>query len=357
MKDHYNVIGLMSGTSLDGLDICYVTFRLINGNWTFELNDYQTVNYSSELKSEITQAVRSNAFDLNYLDKKLGQLYGKHVRDFIQSHNIEQNKIDFIASHGQTIFHQPDKGLTVQIGCGETLAKETNIEVINDFRTKDVLHGGQGAPLVPKGDFELFKTEADAFLNIGGFANISFKFNDEVLAFDIAPANIILNPIAEKLGAPFDNNGAFARKGALNNDLLNALNSIPEYQIDNPNSLGTEWIQSNISPILDKVFINEFDLLRTVTTHVAHQIARRINHNKLEKVFITGGGAFNSFLIELIQNEIDAELIIPSKPIIEYKEALIFAFLGVLRKLELPNCLKSVTGADSDVCGGVIHIP
>lgn len=357
MKHHYNVIGLMSGTSLDGLDICYVTFKRTNDTWCFELNDYQTVSYSKEFKSELSNAFKVSGLTLSILDKKLGELYGESVNAFISNKGIPHESIDFIASHGQTIFHQPENGLTVQIGCGEAIAKTTNLVVINDFRTKDVLNGGQGAPLVPKGDFDLFSIEADAFLNIGGFANISFKKEGQIAAFDIVPANILLNPIAEKLGQPYDANGNFARKGTISTTLLSKLNEIEEYHFSQPSSLGTEWILKNINPIVDSYKTEEQDLLATLTTHIAHQIANRINENKLQKVMITGGGAFNSFLVELIQNETNATLIIPKPEIIEFKEALIFAYLGVLRKLELPNCLKSVTGADIDVCGGVIHLP
>lgn len=357
MKDSYNVIGLMSGTSLDGLDICYVSFEHTDGAWKFKLHEYQTVSYSTELKDEINNAFEGSALSISLLDKKIGKLYGASINEFVNQKGIKKNNVDFIASHGQTIFHQPEKGLTTQIGCGAAISKVTGLMVINDFRTKDVLHGGQGAPLVPKGDLELFSSQADAFLNIGGFANISFVSNDKIRAFDIAPANIILNPIANQLGFDYDDDGKLARKGKFNKELFDQLNSFAEYQASVPISLGVEWIKKNFTPILKDYSLNEYDQLRTLTNHIAHQIARRINQTDIEKVFITGGGAFNSYLIELIQSETPKELIIPSKEIIEYKEAIIFAFLGLLRKLEVPNCLKDVTGADIDVCGGVIHIP
>jgi anhydro-N-acetylmuramic acid kinase len=279
---------------------------------------------------------------------------GNSVNQFIHKHKIDVHDIHSIASHGHTIFHQPEKGFTVQIGCGSTIALHTGINVVNDFRTKDVILGGQGAPLVPIGDFELFGNYATSFLNIGGFSNVSFQQNGKIVAFDCAPGNLPLNKLAHSKGLSYDKNGEIARSGEINFFLLDLLNALPFYQESGPKSLGIEWLETHFYPLIkfDRDIENN---LRTILEHEAYQIGTLLNAQQQESVLITGGGALNSFLIERISHYFNGKVHLPDRKIIEFKEAIIFAFLGALYAQNQPNCLQEVTGASRSVCGGVFH--
>lgn len=345
----------MSGTSLDGIDIAFVHIqRNEQGLWSFNLVNAETVEYSDEIKENLRISTDISAPALFKLDKMLGQMMGKAINKFIEKNKILKDQIQIIASHGHTVFHQPDNGFTVQIGCGSTMALETGITVVNDFRTKDVILGGQGAPLVPIGDFELFKGQADAFLNIGGISNISFRKDGQITAFDCSPGNLPLNKLAQNKGLNYDKNGDLARSGEINFFLLDLLNNLPFYQQPGPKSLGTEWLEQYFYPMIkfDRDIENN---LRTVIEHEAYQIGQVLSRNEIESVMITGGGAFNQFLVERIQHYYKGKLVLPAKEVIEFKEAIIFAFLGALYLEELPNCLSEVTGASRNVCGGVLH--
>jgi anhydro-N-acetylmuramic acid kinase len=352
----YKIIGLMSGTSLDGLDICFVKFSLASDNWEYEILNSKTVNYPDLLLEKLKIATKLSGLDLFLLDKEIGIFYGESINDFISKNNISKTDIDAIASHGQTIFHQPEIGFTCQIGCGETIAVETGINTINDFRKKDVLNRGQGAPLVPIGDKLLFSKHADAFLNIGGFANFS-KINDDgsVTAFDICPANIVINHFARALGLDYDKDGLIASQNAVNHSLFQKLNEIQTYSEKQPTSLGVEWTEKELfSLIISSDSLCESSI-STVTEHAAFQISRRLQENNCKSVFVTGGGAKNKYLISRIRYYFNGEIVIPDEKIIDFKEALIFAFLGVLFLEDIPNCIPSVTGASRAVVGGVMH--
>jgi anhydro-N-acetylmuramic acid kinase len=215
-KNKIEIIGLMSGTSLDGLDIAHVKFNFKNEQIDFELKNSETVPYSTSILNQLQNYSALSVPEMLTLDKEIGSFYADKVNDFIDRFNIDKSNIDAIASHGQTIFHQPENGFTYQIGCGTSLAFKTGIDVINDFRTLDVIAGGQGAPLVPIGDFNLFGAEANAFLNIGGFTNISFKKKDEIIAFDICSGNLPMNEAVKSIGLTYDKDGEIARKGTIN---------------------------------------------------------------------------------------------------------------------------------------------
>lgn len=350
------IIGLMSGTSKDGLDIAHVSFVNTNGNYTFQLHHYETIPYTSPLLSSLNEIETLSARTIFHLDKQIGQFYAQCVNDFIKKFNIDKNNIDAIASHGQTIFHQPEKGFSTQIGCGTTLAFETGIKVINDFRNKDILAGGQGAPLVPLGDNYLFANKAASFLNIGGFVNISYPENGKMLAFDICPGNIPLNLFANKYGVEFDAGGEISKSGEVNDHLLTALNKLDFYKISGAKSLGTEWLDAEFLPLLD-IASAASTVMRSVVEHEAIQIAQVLNNAALKSVLITGGGAKNHFLIERINAHYSGEIIIPNPEIIDFKEAIIFGFLG-FRYLEnkATNC-PSATGASNEVIAGVLHTP
>lgn len=339
----------MSGTSLDGLDICYSKFIKTKSNWDFQILTSETIPYSSEWEQSLRNAVNISSEELLKLDVDYGFYLGEKTSEFISKHKIIN--LDLIASHGHTVFHQPKNKFTLQIGDGRAIKSKINKTVIYDFRSQDVILGGNGAPLVPIGD-ELLFSNFDACLNLGGFSNISLKRNEKRIAFDICPVNIILNDLALKLGKKFDDNGDLARTGLIDYELLDQLNQLKFYQEKAPKSLGIEWINEQVLPLI-KTQKTE-DLLATFTEHAATQIANIFDFYNIQNVLITGGGAYNSYLIEKIKSRTETEIQIPAKEIIEYKEALIFAFMGVLRSLNLNNVLSSATGSQKDHCSGLV---
>lgn len=346
----FHALGLMSGTSLDGLDICHAAFEKDeNGKWNFEILNAFTFPYSEEWEKKLRNATKISAAELYELNSEYGFYLGEKVLEFIEKFQLKN--IDLIASHGHTVFHQPEKKFTVQIGDGRAIKILTKIPVVYDFRSQDVLMGGNGAPLVPIGD-ELLFSEFDACLNIGGFSNISFNKNQRRIAFDICPVNIVLNKFAQKLGNNFDENGEFARSGKVNLELLAKLNSLDFYHKNPPKSLGIEWVSEHIFPLFEKE--NTVDVLATFTEHAAIQVAQVFEKFALKTVLFSGGGTYNSFLVERIQHHSKAEIIIPGSEIINFKEALIFAFMGVLRIKNEINTLSSATGSSSDHSSGLI---
>ena len=346
----YHTIGLMSGTSLDGLDIAHCSFTIANGMWSYQIEHVHTTPYPNTILTKLVKSTQSSGLDLCLLDIELGKWMGKEVNKFIQLYSLS---IDLVASHGHTVFHQPDKNLTVQIGNGLEIFNGCGITVINDFRSKDVSLGGNGAPLVPIGDQLLFG-EYEACLNLGGIANISYDEKEQRIAYDIVPVNMVLNQLAQQLEKPFDNQGNIARNGIINIELLGKLNALPFYNNKPPKSLGSEWVEKHLFPLLQQSKISVQDQLATVVEHIALQLSQ---HLSIGKTLITGGGAYNVFLIERLIRLTSSNhtLIVPDNVIVEFKEAMIFAFLGVLRIRNETNCLKSVTGASKNNSGGIIY--
>lgn len=345
----FQVIGLMSGTSLDGLDICLAKFEKQNSTWKFEIIKAETLSYSEHWENQLRNSIHLSAEELFELHSEYGFFLGKAVKNFISKYNLQN--IDVIASHGHTVFHQPQKKFTLQIGDGRAIKIETGLPVVYDFRSQDVLMGGNGAPLVPIGD-ELLFSEYDACLNLGGFSNISLKLEDRRIAFDIAPVNIVLNKLALNFNQNFDDNGDLARVGTIDNELLKKLDSLQFYSQSHPKSLGVEWCNMNVFSLIENLDSKAF--LATFTEHAAEQISKVFNQYQLNKVLFTGGGTYNSFLIEKIKEKTNSEIIIPEKQIIDFKEALIFAFMGVLRINNEINVLSSATGCRNDHSSGVI---
>ena len=341
-------IGLMSGTSLDGLDICLAEFEK-KDKWIFNILQAETLPYSMDWENALRNSIHLSAEDLLALHSDYGFHLGQQVKKFIEKHQLEG--IDLIASHGHTVFHQPQRKFTLQIGDGRAIKLETGLPVFYDFRSQDVLMKGNGAPLVPIGD-ELLFWEYGACLNLGGFSNISLQSNGKRIAFDIAPVNIILNPLAQRLNKNFDENGDLARKGKVNEVLLGQLNSLAFYQQSHPKSLGVEWCNQHVFPLLEG--IDPLDALATCTEHIAQQISNIINNHNIKDILVTGGGAYNTFLIEKIKEKTKSEVIIPERKVIDYKEALIFAFMGVLKMNNDINVLSSATGSTSDHSSGII---
>ncbi len=347
------IISCMSGTSLDGLDIAFCEFSSSNHNIEYKILNSKTIDYSKEWKSRFESATELSGLDLSILDHEFGVLTGNYINQFIQENNITD--IDFIASHGHTIFHQPERQFTLQIGNGVKIASLTNIPVINDFRSLDVSLNGQGAPLVPVGDKLLFRGY-DYCLNLGGFSNVSYQYKDTRIAFDISPVNIVLNHFAEKLGLAYDNAGNLGRKGKVIDALLEQLNQLDYYSSAHPKSLGKEWISKTFLPIIYEKEYPIYNILRTIYEHISFQIGRILSSPN-SRTLVTGGGVFNSFLMELIEKKSTSEIVIPSPEIINYKEALIFGLLAYLRAENKTNILKSVTGASRDSCSGNIIYP
>jgi anhydro-N-acetylmuramic acid kinase len=343
----------MSGTSLDGLDIVKCTFKKSKNGWRYDIKKGETVKYPNDWLKQLSSAHKLSGEDLIELDVNYGKYLGKITRDFITRHKF---KIDFIASHGHTIYHQPKKGFTWQTGNGNALHAITGFPVVYDFRSLDVVLGGQGAPLVPAGDKFLF-SEYDVCLNLGGIANLSMDVKKSRIAFDICFSNMGLNYLASKAKKEYDKNGAMASQGEVNNGLLKKLDKVYALLRKKRPSLGREIFELQIKPLLDQERIPLKDRLRTFTESAAKEIVSAIlEHKKNPKVLCTGGGAFNSFLISRILDLIEdkATLIIPEDEIIKFKEAMVFAFLGLLRVRDEVNCLKSVTGARADSSGGVL---
>ena len=348
----YNAIGIMSGTSLDGVDIAFCVFQKKLNKWNFEIVKAHTFDYDNTWKEKLSSLHLSNAYGFVKTHSEYGDYLGKLVNIFLENNNL---KPDFIASHGHTIFHQPEEKITFQIGEGSTIAAKTKLTVVSDFRSLDVKLGGQGAPLVPIGDKLLF-SQYDYCLNLGGFANISFDNEaNERIAFDICPVNIVLNKIAAEFDLAFDDKGKIAKSGNLNPQLLLKLDNLNYYKQQNPKSLSKEWVISHFEPILKKFKIPPSDKLRTLCEHFAKQISKSISNKKSKSLLISGGGAYNDFLISRIKAHSNHKIHIPEKTIIDFKEAMIFAFLGVLKIRGEINCLKSVTGAIKDSSGGVIN--
>ena len=346
MRDFY-VIGVMSGTSLDGVDFVYVKFTQ-NDTWNFKIINSKTYKYEDSITEFLIDISKKGIEEIKKIDIEYSMKLAIFINQFIDEFSI--NKIDFISSHGHTAIHDPSNSFTYQIGNLPILSKQTNHNVICDFRVQDIELGGQGAPLVPVGEKYLFH-EYDSFINLGGFANISNHVGESLIAYDICPVNIVLNNLSKKIGKDFDNKGTIASSGKLILNLYEKLEKLEYYKSSPPKSLGIEWVDANIFPLINKYFDYPIeDLLNTLSNHIANQISN--NLKDIDKVLVTGGGTYNDYLIDIIRSKTDSEIIIPSKNIIEFKEALIFAFLGVLRYLNINNCYSSVTGASKDHCSG-----
>lgn len=356
----YEILGLMSGTSLDGLDMAYCRFDLQdNGQWDFELLAGKTLSYSEEWKERLANAIELDEDAHQNLHLEYAGLLAEHSRAFLK----EINKTpDLVGSHGHTSHHRPQDGISFQLGDGQTLATLLNIPVVANFRQGDVELGGQGAPLVPIGDQLLF-SDFSACLNLGGIANISFQNEQkERIAFDIGLANMGLNYLMRDQHPPYDKDGREARSGKINRALLEQLNSLPYFSLSPPKSTGLEWFKKDIQPLLDQSDLPRADLLCTLIQHMSEQIARvlpKADQKGEPSVLITGGGAYNSYWMQELKKVLPApyELVIPQDDWIEFKEALVFAFMALLRQREEINIYASVTGAKRNSSGGDLFHP
>lgn len=346
MQDSLTILGLMSGTSLDGVDLAICTIS--NEGRKYKILRAKTLPYPQEWKGKLKAAEKSSGEELAQHDREYGQYLGALCKEFLNG-----DKPDYIASHGHTIFHDPANGYTFQSGSGSEIARITGITTINDFRTTDVSLGGQGAPLVPIGDALLF-SKYTYCLNLGGFINVSFDDQGVRRAYDIAPLNYVLNWIAHKMGMEYDAGGKVAAKGKYIPSLGEKLDQLPYYFQTPPKSLGREWVEKNVFPLLSDT-ISPADRMHTFCQHAAKQVGISCPHEG--KMLVTGGGAYNTFFIGELRKTCKAEIVIPDDQTIQFKEALIFALLGYLRVHEKVNALASVTGASRDSSGGTIHLP
>ena len=357
----YRAIGLMSGSSLDGLDMACVEFTEQAGKWSFEIVKTGCYPYTEEWMDRLRGAVDLSAREYQLLHTDYGHYTGQLVNQFIDEHQL-QYKIALVASHGHTSFHLPARRMTAQLGDGAAIAAETKLPVVSDLRAMDIAFGGQGAPIVPIGE-KILLPEYDLFLNIGGIANISVN-TDPYIAFDVCPANRVLNMLANEAGKSFDAGGQTAESGTVNTALLEALNALEYYRQPYPKSLANDFGTGVLFPIIKKAGISTADALRTCAEHIAIQVGLAAGHFKnaqpgggKRRLLVTGGGAFNHFLVyrigENIKNQ-EIETVVPSEDLVNYKEAVIMAFIGVLRWRQEYNVLASVTGATRNSIGGAL---
>jgi anhydro-N-acetylmuramic acid kinase len=355
----YRVIGVMSGSSLDGLDIAYIHFEEQSGKWQFEIMEAECRTYNEDWVKKLRHATDLNARDHALLDADLGHYIGQEVVAFMKEKQLDY-RVALISSHGHTSFHIPPR-VTVQLGQGSAIAAETGLPVVSDLRAVDVALGGQGAPIVPMGERMLWK-DVPLFLNIGGIANISANMGAHYLAYDVCPANRVLNMLAAKVGKEYDEGGRLAASGTVNDKLLNELNGLDYYSKPFPKSLANDFGTDQVFPMLEKGGSELRDLLRTYVEHIALQVARAVEHHAHDlgnapHMMVTGGGAFNDFLIERIRQLLEpmrVQVDLPDEKIIKFKEALIMGLLGVLRWRDEPTALASVTGARRDSVGGAL---
>lgn len=355
-ENNYNVLGIMSGTSLDGVDIARISLSENQGAWSYKIHEAETIPYSNEWVTELKNAVAYSNDRLQELNKRYTILLGGIIKNFINRYALQD--LDAVCSHGHTILHQPHNGITLQIGNLPEIAQLTGQKVVCDFRVQDVKMGGQGAPLVPIGDRLLF-ADYKYCLNLGGFSNISFEEGTTRIAFDICAVNTVLNFYANRLGYPYDDGGKIAQGGNINPMLLERLDGLEYYKQPWPKSLGFEYVKQTLLPLIEEYNIQTEDKLRTFTRHVARQIAFVVQQaGAAGQLLVTGGGAYNNYLIKSMANLLpDTTIVVPDDNTIQYKEALIFALLGVLKLRDDVNVLGSVTGAPQDHSSGVIYTP
>ncbi len=363
----YRVIGIMSGSSLDGLDIIFTELHENGGKWDYEIASAVCYPYSNEWTEKLRSAISLSAFEYQLLHTEYGHYIGQQVNRFIEENELHY-KAALISSHGHTTFHVPAKKMTAQLGDGAAIAAETGLPVVTDLRSLDIALGGQGAPIVPIGE-KLLLGNYDYFLNLGGIANISFNGVPSAkagyIAFDVCPANRVLNMLANETGKDFDEGGRLASYGTIQEELLKKLNSLDYYSQPYPKSLANDFGTDTVYPIIKNAGLTINDALATYVEHIALQIEKAITtlnsdsrlRTQDSRLLATGGGVFNTFLTERISNHLQSlniELIIPGENLVKYKEALIMALIGVLRWRQEYTVLSSVTGASRDSIGGAL---
>ena len=409
----YKVIGLMSGSSLDGLDIVYVhlqesasTIKDGPRKWEFTILHADTYPYTEEWRNRLATARDLSAGEYLLLHTAYGNYLGEQVLRFIEKHNLHY-QVQLISSHGHTTFHLPQQKMTAQLGDGAALAATTKINVVSDLRAMDVALGGQGAPIVPVGE-RMLLGDYGFFLNLGGIANVSAhgargigqgdsgagsqESAGKFVAFDVCPANRVLNELAALAGREFDAGGEIAARGQVAEGLLQQLNALPYYGQPYPKSLANEFGTETVLPMVlgamgradgtgrqtagakeggwtvgaseggQAAGLSTEDALRTYVEHIAVQVRLAVE-GMLQvgggRMLVTGGGAHNTFLMDRLREllaPLNIEVFVPDSQLVDYKEALVMALIGVLRWREENNVFASVTGASRDSIGGAVWI-
>lgn len=354
----------MSGSSLDGLDICFAEIDEVGGRWTYEIKAAQCIPYSAQWQANLANSIHLSAYEYLKLHTAYGHYLGELVNAFIEANNLH-HQIALIASHGHTVFHAPQHRMTAQLGDGAAIAATTGLNVVCDLRSMDVALGGQGAPIVPIGE-KLLLSQYELLLNLGGIANISLNTPDTSLAFDVCPANRVLNLLANKLGIDYDKGGEVAATGTAQTALLQQLNALEYYKKPFPKSLANDFGTDVIIPILEAAGCSTEDALRTYVEHICVQIEQaasifngHTNPLAEKQMLVTGGGAFNNFLINRLQQILQPDhinVVVPDEQLVQYKEALIMALIGILRWREEENVIASVTGANRNSIGGALWL-
>jgi anhydro-N-acetylmuramic acid kinase len=353
----YKVIGIMSGSSMDGIDLAMCNITSDNGKYSFTIDQCHTYDYSETWRLRLSQIRKADSLAYAKTDVFYGHYLGQLVNQFIKENDLEA---DLVGSHGHTVFHYPEEMITRQVGDGASLSAICHLPVVTDFRSMDVAKKGQGAPLVAIGD-QMFFNDYDFCLNLGGFANISGKIGEYRVSFDICPANILLNRVARDLDLEYDHNGEIASRGAINYGLLEQLNDIDYYAMPFPKSLNRDWINNELWQIVKEgEKLTPEDKMKTFVDHIGIQISKSIDYlsaknPKGKRVLVTGGGAFNTILMDHIRTHSEAEFIVPDEKLVKYKEALIFALMAVMRLENKPNIIKTFTGAKSDSISGSLN--
>ncbi len=361
----YHVVGLMSGSSLDGIDLSYCSYSTSGDAFDWELLNHATYPIPDTWKSRLLHLPEQSAKTFVKTHTYFGHFLSEVINDFIERQKITP---DFIASHGHTIFHEPNKRFTTQIGCGAAIATQTGLPVINDFRIQDISINGEGTPLAPAADLFLFEGY-DFYLNLGGIANLTAKTVDQLVAFDVCPANQLLNFLANQINLAYDKDGILAKSGQLLPALMERLRDFEYYRMSYPKSLDNSWIKKEVLSIFQQFEEPVQDKLHTTCKFIAEEITNslstviqslKMGKNNHYKLLATGGGTFNEFLLECIvesntKGNLPIEVVLPEKEIIDFKEAILMGLLGVLRVQNRPNCFASVTGAKYDTIGGIVH--
>jgi anhydro-N-acetylmuramic acid kinase len=362
----YKAIGIMSGSSLDGLDIACTQFQETGGKWDFEILHAECLPYPTAWAERLSSATSLPALDYQLLHAEFGHYIGEQVNLFIDRFDLH-HKVHLVSSHGHTTFHVPAKKMTAQLGDGAAIAAVTGLPVVSDLRAMDVAFGGQGAPIVPVGE-KLLLNEYALLLNLGGIANVSARNQGEYIAFDICPANRIMNMIANRHNLEYDENGALAAKGNASPELLQQLDQLEYYGLPYPKSLANDFGTGTVLPLIDHYGLSLQDALRTCVEHICAQVSRSLRslydpqdvagmEIPLRKMLVTGGGALNKFMISRLKDVLSGmgvEVVVPEKDLINYKEAVIMGLIGVLRWREEYNVLSSVTGASRNSIGGAL---
>jgi anhydro-N-acetylmuramic acid kinase len=356
----YRAIGVMSGSSLDGLDIVFTELQETGSKWNYEIGHAGCLEYDTAWKQKLTSAAGLPAIDYQLLHTEYGRFIAQKINEFIDTNQLH-HQVGIISSHGHTTFHLPEKKMTHQLGDGSAIAAETKLPVVSDLRSMDIAFGGQGAPIVPLGEKLLF-SDYTYFLNIGGIANISVNTDNEIIAYDVCAANRVLNMLAGEKDLEYDDEGKISSQGIIHKDLLEKLNALEYYKLPHPKSLANSFGTDLVYPLLKSFNIPVEDALRTYTEHICMQIKNALQlfkQDTTQKLFVTGGGAFNIFMAERLQKnleDINFEIHIPADDVVKYKEALIMALLGALRWREQYTVLASVTGASRNSIGGALWL-